>query len=142
MRSSSHRLNVVRRSYNQGVIPLRVRAELALHAVNGLAYLHEMHVVHFDLKPDNLLLDGPLILGGYGAHPVPTLKVADFGLSKHKWSNYVSGVKDLRCSFSASFVLCEGACGACKIRHASAAVSGLSMMMGACHVRSWVLALS
>ncbi len=92
----------MRRAYNQGVIPLRVRAELALHAVNGLAYLHEMHVVHFDLKPDNLLLDGPLILGGYaGAHPVPMLKVADFGLSKHKWSNYVSGVKDLRCcSFS------------------------------------------
>lgn len=76
------------------MIPLRTRAELALHAVNGLAYLHEMNVVHFDLKPDNLLLDGPLLLApGYA---VPALKVADFGLSKHKWNSYVSGVRDLR----------------------------------------------
>lgn len=42
------------------VIPLRRRAELALGAVNGMAYLHELRIVHFDLKPDNLLLDGDL----------------------------------------------------------------------------------
>jgi hypothetical protein len=47
-------------------LPLRTRAELALGAVSGLAYLHEMRVVHFDLKPDNLLLDGPLVLPGEG----------------------------------------------------------------------------
>lgn len=76
-------------------IPLRMRAELALNAVNGMAYLHEMKIVHFDLKPDNLLLDGPILLGQPDA-PTPSLKVADFGLSKHKWSAYVSGVRDLR----------------------------------------------
>lgn len=67
-----------------------MRAELALNAVNGMAYLHEMKIVHFDLKPDNLLLDGPIILGQPDVS-APALKVADFGLSKHKWSAYVSG---------------------------------------------------
>jgi serine/threonine protein kinase len=41
------------------LLPLRVRCELALGAANGLAYLHELRIVHFDLKPDNLLLDAP-----------------------------------------------------------------------------------
>jgi len=68
---------------------------MALSAVNGLAYLHEMSIVHFDLKPDNLLLDGKLQPGYDGS--VPSLKVADFGLSKQKWGReFVSGVRDLR----------------------------------------------
>ena len=67
---------------------------MALSAVHGLAYLHEMSVVHFDLKPDNLLLDGKLHT--YDG-TVPSLKVADFGLSKQKWGReFVSGVRDLR----------------------------------------------
>lgn len=77
-----------------GWLNLRCRAEMAWSAVNGLAYLHEMGVVHFDLKPDNLLLDGKMhdYMGN-----VPSLKVADFGLSKHKWGKeFVSGVRDLR----------------------------------------------
>ena len=56
----------------------------------------QMKIVHFDLKPDNLLLEAPLVPGaGLG---VPSVKVADFGLSKHKWKSYVSGVRDLRCA--------------------------------------------
>ncbi|DBB06883.1 TPA: hypothetical protein ACH3X3_009542 [Trebouxia sp. C0006] len=79
----------------EGWLDLKCRAEMALSAVNGLAYLHEMSIVHFDLKPDNLLLDGKLQPGYDGS--VPSLKVADFGLSKQKWGReFVSGVRDLR----------------------------------------------
>ncbi|KAK9848098.1 hypothetical protein WJX84_007357, partial [Apatococcus fuscideae] len=73
-------------------LSLAQRAELALNMATGLAYLHELQIVHFDLKSDNLLLDGPLNLDAQ----LPLLKVADFGLSKQKWSVYVTGVRDLR----------------------------------------------
>ncbi|GAB4816617.1 hypothetical protein N2152v2_003663 [Parachlorella kessleri] len=74
-----------------GFVPLRLRAELALHAVHGMAYLHAQKVVHFDVKPDNLLVDGDFFLGA-----CPVVKVADFGLSKHKYNTFCSNVHDLR----------------------------------------------
>ncbi|KAF6261967.1 kinase-like protein, partial [Scenedesmus sp. NREL 46B-D3] len=87
---------------SRSLVPLRTRCELALAASNGLAYLHELRIVHFDLKPDNLLLDAPpaVVRAAAGAdleEPAPVVKVADFGLSKHKLnSTYVSSCKDLR----------------------------------------------
>jgi serine/threonine protein kinase len=85
----------------RGPLPLRLRAELALQAANGLAYLHELGVAHLGVRPSNLLLDGPPPLvaaaaragerggggGGGGGDALaaavdagwaPVLKVADF----------------------------------------------------------------
>jgi serine/threonine protein kinase len=85
-------------------LPLRRRAQLALHAVNGMAYLHSQKVVHFDVKPDNLLVDGDWGdagggggggIGG-GGGPGPVVKVADFGLSVVKYNTFCSNVQDLR----------------------------------------------
>lgn len=77
---------------NLGFIPLHRRAQIALHATNGMAYLHSQKVVHFDVKPDNLLVDGDWNSPG----PGPVIKVADFGLSVVKYNTFCSNVQDLR----------------------------------------------
>jgi serine/threonine protein kinase len=65
------------------LLPLRVRCELALGAANGLAYLHELRIVHFDLKPDNLLLDAPLAVvraaAGSGVGELPGCRAGSPG---------------------------------------------------------------
>lgn len=70
-------------------LTLKERCHIAWQATLGMAYLHDQSpaVIHFDLKPDNLLVDGE------GDHMV--VKVADFGLSKHKFHSHVS-CRDLR----------------------------------------------
>lgn len=72
-------------------LSLKQRAHLALHAANGLAYLHSQRIVHFDVKPDNLLVDGD-----WSTLEGPVLKVADFGLSVVKANTFCSDVHDLR----------------------------------------------
>ena len=48
-----------------------IRYKIIKGICEGLNYLHEGHVLHLDLKPDNILLDKEM---------VP--KIADFGLSR------------------------------------------------------------
>ena len=56
--------------------------------VQGMDYLHQKNIVHFDLKSANLLL------GWRDRRAV--CKVADFGLSKQKRETYVSNVSSQR----------------------------------------------
>ncbi len=56
--------------------------------LQGMEYLHQKRIVHFDLKSANLLL-------GYRDRRA-VCKVADFGLSKQKRDTYVSNVTSQR----------------------------------------------
>lgn len=47
--------------------------------INGLHYLHECSIIHFDLKPNNVLLD---------VNNIP--KLADFGCSREKACTYIT----------------------------------------------------
>ena len=53
--------------------------KIARDAARGLAYLHTQGIVHKDLKPANLLLDGPVDSASRFK-----CKIADFGCSKQK----------------------------------------------------------
>lgn len=59
-------------------LTLKERCQVAVQAARGMAYLHAQSpaVIHFDLKPDNLLVDGD----GDTLH----VKVADFVSVRHK----------------------------------------------------------
>jgi serine/threonine protein kinase len=65
-----------------GTQPLELVSSLDLvrQAADGLAYAHGQHMIHRDIKPDNLLLDPMTVRSKVGC-PY-TLKVADFGLAK------------------------------------------------------------
>ncbi|WIA09456.1 hypothetical protein OEZ85_008857 [Tetradesmus obliquus] len=64
------------------------KVKVLLDTARGLSYLHSKHVVHFDLKSANLLFTI--------RDRTPTVKVADFGLSKRRYQTYVTGVDSMR----------------------------------------------
>uniref|UniRef100_A0ACD6AME3 Uncharacterized protein n=1 Tax=Avena sativa TaxID=4498 RepID=A0ACD6AME3_AVESA len=71
-------------------LDLQVRLQIAIDVASSLEYLHQhkpMPIIHCDLKPSNILLDGEMI-----AH------VADFGLARflHKDSDISSGWASMR----------------------------------------------
>uniref|UniRef100_A0A0E0ADF4 Receptor-like serine/threonine-protein kinase n=1 Tax=Oryza glumipatula TaxID=40148 RepID=A0A0E0ADF4_9ORYZ len=69
------------------VLSWRARYKIAVGAARGLLYLHQGCrdcIIHCDIKPENILLDGALVA-----------KVADFGLAKlvgRDFSRWISGV--------------------------------------------------
>ena len=50
---------------------------IILQALEVLDHIHRQGIIHFDIKPDNLLL----ISGGEKEHDLPLLKLTDFGFS-------------------------------------------------------------
>eukprot|EP00271_Cylindrocystis_brebissonii_P000376 TRINITY_DN1046_c0_g5_i1.p1 TRINITY_DN1046_c0_g5~~TRINITY_DN1046_c0_g5_i1.p1 ORF type:complete len:552 (-),score=106.14 TRINITY_DN1046_c0_g5_i1:235-1851(-) len=58
-------------AHQQKKLPYKVVLQYALDIARGLAYLHSKHIVHRDVKSENMLLD---------RHQV--VKIADFGVSR------------------------------------------------------------
>ncbi|XP_078055081.1 receptor-interacting serine/threonine-protein kinase 1 [Mustelus asterias] len=57
-------------------IPLSVKGRVILEVIEGMMYLHEMHIVHKDLKPENILVNADY-----------HIKIADLGVAIFKtWS--------------------------------------------------------
>jgi serine/threonine protein kinase len=54
----------------------KLKAKIAKQIISVIRYLHSHGVVHRDIKPHNMLIDGDW-----------NVKVCDFGLARHKVSN-------------------------------------------------------
>ncbi len=60
-------------------IPPEDAVEIVRQVCAGLAHAHRKRVIHRDIKPHNVLLDG-----GYGENGQPHIKVTDFGIARVK----------------------------------------------------------
>src|SRR5512141_1273231 len=58
-----------------GAMPARLTIEIALQALNGLAPLHSMGLIHRDVSPENIMLS-------QDHHGKLLVKVIDFGIAK------------------------------------------------------------
>jgi hypothetical protein len=68
---------------NHGKIPYLVAIDIIHQIARGMCYLHDMQVVHRDLKPDNVLLTS-MTSGAItnDVHCYSYVKLIDFGISK------------------------------------------------------------
>lgn len=62
----------------QGKLPIKQAVELAIGILNGLEFLHHRKIIHRDIKPQNILLQGN------------TPRLADFGISRAMQTTNVS----------------------------------------------------
>ncbi|XXG68440.1 hypothetical protein AAC387_Pa06g1526 [Persea americana] len=59
------------RGHNNIQFSWKTRSKISIGVARGLAYLHDKHILHRDIKASNILLDGDL-----------TPKISDFGLAR------------------------------------------------------------
>ncbi|CAD7702606.1 unnamed protein product [Ostreobium quekettii] len=64
-----------------GKIPIKLILKFALDIASGLEHLHKCSVIHYDLKPANILVGNKLEVA----------KISDFGISKVKTGSYITG---------------------------------------------------
>jgi len=62
-----------------GKLPPRVAVDIVIQAANGIAFAHDIGIVHRDVKPENLMLVSQRDDDG---NPRDVVKVCDFGLAK------------------------------------------------------------
>ena len=68
---------------NKTFLPYIVAIDVMLQIASGMWYLHDMHVAHLDLKPDNVLLSSMTIDGAKDTSPYHcNVKLIDYGTSK------------------------------------------------------------
>ena len=68
---------------NKRLLPYIVAIDVMLQIGSGMWYLHDMHVAHLDLKPDNVLLSSMTIDGAKDTSPYHcNVKLIDYGTSK------------------------------------------------------------
>ena len=68
---------------NKRLLPYVVAIDVMLQIGSGMWYLHDMHVAHLDLKPDNVLLSSMTIDGAKDTSPYHcNVKLIDYGTSK------------------------------------------------------------
>ena len=60
---------------------LQILLELTVHVLRALGFIHCRSLVHSDIKPENILIDG---LKKSGDRATPTAKLIDFGLTKRE----------------------------------------------------------
>lgn len=70
-------------SYAQCVAEVR---SIAAQIIAGVSYMHDMHCIHRDLKPDNILITGSQFSTNahsqFSTNPGMVVKICDFGLAK------------------------------------------------------------
>ncbi|CAN0223392.1 unnamed protein product, partial [Discosporangium mesarthrocarpum] len=88
-------------SHGQGHYSEGQAARIMAEVMEAVCFLHAQGIIHFDLKPENIML------AGVGDELVPEVKLADFGSAFWQHRD-VAGAKDFTTAYSAPEVLTQG----------------------------------